>query len=74
MEPSTQPSARMLLLDAQKSLRQAIRRASAERAEAACKVADGRLSPLVHSSELTVGIRMLLVQLDVLIFAHRYHD
>lgn len=70
----TQPSARLLLIDAQKALREAVELASAERMEATFKVADGRLSPLVHSSELTVGIRMLLVQLDVLINAHRYHD
>lgn len=70
----TQPTARLLLIEAQNVLRDAIKRASAERAEATFKVADGRLSPLVHSAELTVGIRMLLVQLDVLINAHRYHD
>lgn len=70
----TQTTARLLLIDAQKALREAIRHASAERAKATFKVADGRLSPLVHSSELTVGIRMLLVQLEVLLNFHRYHD
>lgn len=66
----TKPTARLLLIDAQNVLRDAIQLASAERAEATFKVADGRLSPLAHSSELTISIRMLLVQLDVLINVH----
>ena len=62
------------MVEAQSLLREAIKASSAERADATFKVADGRLSPLVHSSELTIGIRMLLVQLEVLLNFHRYHD